>query len=103
MPARKPDSAGARARQLRVTGFEAGHMSRWITGPGLAADILIEAAITVGHNVEPRDFLIPQIDTKCIRVLFSEFVVGHGVNKRSCAQVLGVPTWPRQRTDDGGW
>ena len=103
MTARKPDPAGAAARQLRVTGFEARHMSRWITGPGLAADILIEAAITVGHNVEPCDFLIPQIDAKCIRVLLAEFVVRHGIDKGPRAQVLGVPTWPRQRTDDGGW
>ena len=102
VPARKPDAAGSGARQLRMSGLKARHVARWITCPGLSADVLIEPAVTVGHNVEACDFLIPQIDAKRIRVLLAEFVVGHGVDKRPRAQIFCVPAWPRQRADDCG-
>src|SRR5262249_51538983 len=52
------DASSAGACELRMTGFEARHMSRWVARPGLAADILIKAAVTIGNDIETCDFLV---------------------------------------------
>src|SRR5207237_4050921 len=95
---RKSDPACAGARQLRMIGFKARHMTRGIAGPGLAADILIEAAVTVGYDIESRNFLIPQINRQRIRVWLAELVVGHRIHERLRSEVFCVPARSRKRS-----
>lgn len=83
-----------------MRGFETRHVPRGITGPGLAADILIEPAIAVGEDVETCDLLIFQITRQRIDILFTKFVVRHGVDERTRTQVLRIPARTRQGTDD---
>src|ERR1051326_1579329 len=44
-----------------MRGFEATHVTRRIAGPGLAADILIEAAVAVCEDIQAGYFLILQV------------------------------------------
>src|SRR5262245_27302792 len=101
MSARKTDPASPDARKLRMARIETGHVAGWVTGPCLSADVLIEAAITVGPDIKAGHFLIPQIDTQRVRVLLAKFIIGHRVDERASAEVFGVPTRSRQRSDDG--
>ena len=75
---------------------------RRIVGPALAADVVIEAAVAVGDDIEAGDFLLVQIDGDRVDVLLAELVVHHRVEKAAHAEILRVPARPRQRAGDGG-
>ena len=59
--ARKRDTSRACFRELGVPRLESRHVVRWIARPALPAYILIEPAVAVGHDVQPRHLLIPEI------------------------------------------
>ncbi len=61
MAAREADAAAADRRHLRDP-VEAGHVERRIARPALAADVLREARVAVGHDVEAGDQLLVEID-----------------------------------------
>ena len=69
---RERDAAGAHFGELRVRCLEAGHVVGRVAGPALAADVLVEATVTVGDDVEPRHLLLPQVGGQGIHVLFTE-------------------------------
>ena len=81
-PARKPDPARAHRRQLRVRRVEPVHVVRRIARPALAADVLIEPAIAVGHDVEPGHFLLAQIDRQRVDILLAEPRDHHRIEER---------------------
>ncbi len=97
----KTQAAFAGRSRLRVA-IEPAHMSGWIIGPTLAADIGIEMCVAVGNNIQARHFLFVQVDRDRIDILLAELVVHHRVKKAARAKILGVPTRPRQRAGNGG-
>ncbi len=70
--ARKPDAAAAGRRRHRMLDVEAAHVVRRIGGPALAADVVVEAAIAVGDDIEAGEFLIAQIAGQRVFVLLAE-------------------------------
>ena len=72
VPARKPDAARAHLRQLRMRRVEPAHVVRRIARPALAADVLVEPAVAVGHDVQPGHFLLPQIHRQRVHILLAE-------------------------------
>ena len=65
------------------------HVMRRIAGPALPADVLVEPAIAVGHDVQPGDFLLAQIHRQRIHILLAEAADHHRVQKRF--QTAGSP------------
>ena len=59
--ARKPETAAPGRRRPRVAALVAGHVMRRIAGPALAANVVVEAAIAVGDDVEASELLLAQI------------------------------------------
>ncbi len=100
--ARKRDAARADLRQLRMRRLEAVHVMRRITRPALAAHVLIEAAVAVRHDVEPRRLLLAQIHRQRIHILLAEAADHHRVQKRFEAEIFGIPARTRQRSGHGG-
>src|SRR4029453_626025 len=97
MPSRKPNAARASPSQLGNIAIKSGHVIGRIACPALAADVLIKAAVTVGHNVEPRQFLFFHVNRERIGVLFTKPCVHHGLEERAVAEILGIPAWSRER------
>ncbi len=56
--ARKRNPPRPHRRQLRVRRLEPAHVMRRITRPALPADVLVEPAVAVGHDVQARHFLL---------------------------------------------
>jgi hypothetical protein len=79
---------------------EARHVVRRIGGPALAADIVIEAAITIGENIEAAEFLIAQIAGQRVFILLAETAADHCLKKMTRTEIFGVPARPRQRAGD---
>jgi hypothetical protein len=100
--AREPEAAGADTGQRRMIAIEARHVVRGIAGPALAAHVLIEAAVAVGHHVEAGHFLFAQVHRQRVDVLLAEPARDHGVQERPVAEIFGVPAGTRQGTNDGG-
>src|SRR6185312_10012261 len=63
---------------------------------------LVEAAVAVGDDVEAGQLLVPQVNRERVYVLLAVARGDHRVEKRPCAEVLGVPTGSRQRSGDRG-
>src|SRR5690349_20530288 len=82
--------------------IETAHMVWRIGGPALAADIVVEAAIAVGENVEPSEFLVAQIAGERVFILLAKAAADHGFEKVAGAEIFGVPARPRQRASDSG-
>ena len=93
-------AAAARRRRLGVGAVEARHVMSRIGAPALAADILVEARVAVGDDVETGKLLGAQIRADRVGVLLAEAAVDHSVEEGPRAQILGVPAGPRQRADD---
>ena len=81
-PRGNADPAGARLGQLGVLGLEAAHVVRRVAGPALAADVLVEAAVAVGDDVQPGHFLLAQVDRQRVHVLLAEPRRDHRVQER---------------------
>ena len=65
-------------RHLRDA-VEAGHVERRIARPALAADVLREAGVAVGHDVEAGDQLLVEIDGESVLVLLAETGLDQGL------------------------
>jgi hypothetical protein len=63
------------------------HVVRRVAGPALAADVRVEPAVAVGHDVEPGHFLLLQIHRQGVHVLLAEPRQHHRVQERARAQV----------------
>jgi hypothetical protein len=87
----KRDAARSGPRQLWTVAIKPGHVIRGITGPALTTDVLIEAAITVGNDIQSGQFLFFQINGKRIRVLLAKPRVYHRIEKGTISEVLGIP------------
>ena len=96
------DAAAARRRRQRVVAREAGHVVRRVGGPALAADIVVEAAVAVGQDVEAGELLVAQIAGQRVLVLLAEAARHHGLEEMAVAEVFRVPARPRQRAGDRG-
>ena len=94
--ARKCNAARANRRQLRLEPVESVHVVRRVACPALTANVLVEAAVAVGDNVEAGQLLVPQVNRERVYVLLAVARGDHRVEKRPCAEVLGVPTGSRQ-------
>jgi hypothetical protein len=79
---------------------EAVHVMRRVAGPALSADVLIEAAIPVGDDVQTGDFLLSQVDRQGIHVLLAEAADHHRVEKRLETEVFRIPARTGQRPCD---
>jgi hypothetical protein len=101
MTARKPNAAAAGRRRHRMLRIEPAHMVRRIRRPALAADVVVEAAVAIGKDIQPRKFLIAQIARQCVFVLLAKTAAHHRLEKMARAEILHVPAWPRQRSGDG--
>ena len=71
-----------------------------IARPALAADVLVEPAVAVGDDVQPRHFLFPQIHRQRVDILLAEPRDHHRVEERPVPQVFRIPARPRQRARD---
>src|SRR5262249_61794075 len=80
--------------------IETRHVVRGVSGPALAADVVVEAAIAVGENVEPGQLLVAQITSQRIFILLAKAAAHHRFKKVARAEIFGVPARPRQRTGD---
>ena len=76
------------------------HVMRRIARPALPADVLVEPAVAVRHDVQPRHFLLAQIHRQRIDILLAEPRRHHRVQKRPRPQILRIPTRARQRARD---
>ena len=85
MTAREADPAGAGARQLRLTPVEPIEMPRRIPRPALPTNVLIEPAVAVGQDVQPRQLLLRQIHRQRIHVLLPEPSRHHRFQERAVA------------------
>ncbi|MCD6043318.1 MAG: hypothetical protein K0R40_2921 [Burkholderiales bacterium] len=68
----------------------------------MTGDVGVEAAVAVGHDVEPGDFLVAQVGGDGVEVLLAVGALDHRLAEFAPAEVLGVPAGARQRADDGG-
>ena len=73
-----------------------------IGGPALAADVVVEAAVAVGDDVEAGQFLVAQIAGQRVLVLLAEAPRHHRLEEMPGAEIFRVPARPRQRAGDGG-
>src|SRR5579883_2266388 len=103
MSAREPNATAPGGGRLRVSQVESAHVIGRVRGPALTANIVIEAAIAVGADIEPRQLLIAQIAGQCVLVLLAEAAADHGFEEMTRAKIFRVPARPRQRAGDGGW
>ena len=71
-------------RRARVVAVESAHVARRIAGPALAADVVVEAAVAVGEDVEAGDLLLAQVDRERVDVLLAVARIDHRVQER-CA------------------
>ena len=81
---------------------EAAHVVGRIAGPALAADVVVEAAVAVGDDVEAGELLVAQIAGQRVLVLLAEAPRHHRLEEMPRAEIFGVPARPRQRAGDGG-
>ena len=100
--ARKPDAAAPGRRRHRMRDVEARHVVGRIGGPALAADVVIEAAVAVGDDVETGEFLVAQIAGQRVLVLLAKAPRHHRLEEMPRAEIFRVPARPRQRAGDGG-
>ena len=100
VPARKRNAPRPHLRQLRMRRLEPAHVMRRITRPALPPDVLVEPAVPVRHDVQPRHLLLPQIHRQRVHILLPEPRRHHRVQERPRPQVFGIPAWPRQRPRD---
>ena len=98
--ARKHDAAAAGRRRRRVLRVEPAHVVRRIGGPTLAADVVVEAAVAVGDDVEAGQLLVAQVAGQRVLVLLAKAAAHHRFEKMTRAEILGVPARPRQRAGD---
>src|SRR5215470_13675364 len=70
--------------------------------PGLAADGQVEAAVAVGHDVEPRGLLGIDDRSHGVLILLAEHRVAQRRLERAAGEVLVVPERARIRAGDGG-
>ncbi len=61
-----------------MRGDEPAHVVRRISGPALAANVVVEPAVAVGHDVEAGKLLIAQIAGERVLVLLAEAAADHG-------------------------
>ena len=73
-----------------------------IEKPRLAADIEIEAAVAIGHDVEPGGFLRVDHRGDRIEILLAEHRVAHRRLERAAVEVLVVPQRSRIGPGDRG-
>src|SRR5262249_38011594 len=85
-------------RRLRMRDVETAHVVRWICGPTLAADVVVETAIAIGENVEPGKLLVAQITGQRVFILLAKPAVHHCFKKMARAEIFRVPARSRQRT-----
>ncbi len=95
------NAARAHLRQLRVLRVEPAHVVRRVARPALPADVRVEPAVAVGHDVEPGHFLFPQIHRQGVTYCSRNRDSHHRVQERPRAQVFRVPARARQRPRDG--
>ncbi len=72
-----------------------------IGGPALAADVVVEAAVAVGDDIEAGKLLIAQIAGQRVFVLLAKAAADHRFEKMTGAEIFRVPGRPRQRAGDG--
>jgi hypothetical protein len=77
--ARKPKTAAAGRRRARIAALVAGHVMRRVAGPALPADVVVEAAVTVGADVEPGKLLVAQITGYRIDILLAVSAADHRI------------------------
>ena len=98
--ARKPQPAAAGRSWARIGMLVAAHVVRRIAGPALPADVVVEPAVTVSHDVEPGKLLVAQIAGQRVDVLLAVAAADHRIEEHAGAEILRVPARPRQRTGD---
>ena len=98
--ARKPDAAAPGRRRQRMVVVEAAHVVRRIAGPALAADVVVEAAVAVGDDVEAGELLVADEAGQRVLVLLAEAPRHHRLEEMPGAEIFGVPARPRQRAGD---
>ena len=79
---------------------EAAHVVRRIAGPALAADVVVEAAVAVGDDVEAGELLVADEAGQRVLVLLAEAPRHHRLEEMPGAEIFGVPARPRQRAGD---
>ncbi len=99
---RKCDAARAGARELWNVAIESRHMVGRIAGPALTADILVEPAIPVGHDIQTRQFLFFHVHGQSVRVLLTKARVYHRFQKGPVTEIFGVPAGSRKRSGNRG-
>ena len=100
--AREAKPARSRCRELRIAPLEAIHVHRRVARPALPADVVVEAAVAVGEDVEPGELLVADVDGERVLILLAEPDVDHRVEERASAEILRVPGRSRERPDDRG-
>src|SRR5262249_41192318 len=90
------------ARAIVVSAGEPFESARRILEPAHAADVVVEARVAVGDDVEARALLVADVRSDRVRVLLAVTRVRERVTKRACAEVRGVPLGARQRAGDRG-
>ena len=73
-----------------------------IEEPGLAADGQIEAAVAVGHDIEPGGFLLGDDAGDRVEILLAEQRIAERGLERSAVQAAVEPERPRVGAGDGG-
>ena len=87
MAARKHDAAAPGRRRLGMQRVEPAHVVRRIGGPALAANVVVEAAVAVGDDVEAGKLLVAQIAGQRIFILLAEAAADHRLQKMTGAEI----------------
>ena len=82
--------------------FDAAETFDGIEEPRLAADGEIEAAVAVGHDIEPGGFLLGDDAGDRIEILFAEQRIAQRRLERPAVEAAVEPERPRVGAGDGG-
>src|SRR6266851_2414062 len=70
--------------------------------PPRPADVGVEAAVAIGHDVEPGQFLVADVAGERVLILLAEAPRDHRLEEMPGAEIFRVPARARQRAGDGG-